>query len=74
MPLFWLSLAFLTGVVLGKVLDWPGHTWLILVALSLVLLLVQFLFKRFNTTHTIRLPSLPPVILNRRNTAGELHS
>ena len=24
MPLFWLSLAFLSGIVLGKLLDWPG--------------------------------------------------
>jgi competence protein ComEC len=59
MPLFWLSLAFLSGVVLGKVLDWPVYIWLILAALSLVLLLVRFLFKRFNPTFATRLPSLP---------------
>jgi competence protein ComEC len=59
MPLFWLSLAFLSGVVLGKVLDRPIYTWLTLAALSLVLLLVRFLFKRFNTTYATRLPSLP---------------
>ncbi len=59
MPLFWLSLAFLSGVVLGKVLDWPVQVWLILAAFSLVLLFVRFLLQHFYPASASRLSSFP---------------
>ena len=62
MPLLWLSLAFLSGVVLGKVLDWPVHIWLILAAIFLVLLFVRFLLKRFFLASAARLLFPPPSI------------
>jgi competence protein ComEC len=44
MPLLWLSLAFLVGIVLGAQLNWPTSTWLYLVGANLVIwLLLGFL-------------------------------
>jgi competence protein ComEC len=47
MPLLWLSLAFLCGVVLGSVLAWPLSAWLSLTAFTLAILLVRYTLTRF---------------------------
>lgn len=39
MPLLWISLAFLAGLVLGNSFPWPGSHWLIAAAASLLLCL-----------------------------------
>ncbi|MEA3440177.1 MAG: ComEC/Rec2 family competence protein [Chloroflexota bacterium] len=41
MPLLWLSLAFLGGVLLGEYLKWSLIAWLILAAVSLLLFLLR---------------------------------
>lgn len=46
MPLFWLSLAFLVGVVLGKLLAWPLAAWLSLAGLAAIFALLRFLLAR----------------------------
>ncbi|MBE0696694.1 MAG: ComEC/Rec2 family competence protein, partial [Anaerolineaceae bacterium] len=64
-PLFWLSLAFLTGILFGDFFGWPGSVWLWLSAAFLVLaLLVWRLPGRFaeglrRSTHFPRLRFLP---------------
>ena len=48
MPLFWLSLAFLGGILLGEFLNWSFTTWLLLTGFFLVLVLVwSLLVRRF---------------------------
>ena len=47
MPLLWLSLAFLFGVLLGSMLGWSLSAWLILAALALVVLLVRYTLAHF---------------------------
>jgi competence protein ComEC len=46
MPLLWLSLAFLTGVLLGDILALTTTTWLILSGVSLVIAVIQLVLKR----------------------------
>jgi competence protein ComEC len=46
MPLFWLSIAFLVGIILASVLPVNLVTWLFLASTSLVLTAVQYLRKR----------------------------
>jgi len=46
MPLFWLSLAFLGGILLGELLNWSFTTWLLLTGFFLVLVLVWSLLAR----------------------------
>jgi competence protein ComEC len=46
MPLFWLSLSFLSGVVLAAVWPQASDTWLVLAGLSLALLLLSRLLPR----------------------------
>ncbi len=70
MPLFWLSLAFLCGVLLGSMLAWSSNTWLVLVALILAVLVVRHAFNRLSSrlarplpvTSRLRVPSIvfPP--------------
>jgi len=64
LPLLWLSLAFLAGILLGEYLKWTSITWLLLAALFLVLFLVRLLTKRilpdkFKPPFKISLPSSP---------------
>ncbi len=46
MPLLWLSLAFVLGILLGEILDWPFNAWLILAVVCLALFLLQLFLKR----------------------------
>lgn len=46
MPLFWLSLAFLGGILLGELLNWSFTPWLLLTGFFLVLVLVWSLLAR----------------------------
>ena len=79
MPLLWLSLAFLTGILLAANLHLPGYAWLGLAGLGLIIaLLVYFWRRRSNPSHllgrwsllidnfsllTSRLPPLPYSLL-----------
>ena len=47
MPLLWLSLAFLAGILLGDVLSFPQSGWLVLLVLALLLALSRPLYKPF---------------------------
>ena len=67
MPLLWLSLAFLCGIVLGDLLEWRLEMWLVLAALTMLLRLI--LRRRFFSGGVLqpaaRLPILsPPAPLN----------
>ncbi|HEX7975759.1 MAG TPA: ComEC/Rec2 family competence protein [Anaerolineales bacterium] len=67
MPLLWLSLAFLSGIVLGEFLGWPTVAWLALAGFALALLLLRLLltlrFRRFPASNppapTPNLPRFP---------------
>ena len=69
MPLLWISLAFLAGIPLGKLLDWRLQTWLFLAALVLGIYLVArglagWLHRGAQATHPLwrwidHLPYLP---------------
>ena len=61
MPLFWLSLAFLGGILLGELLDCPLRTWLALLGLACGLTLVNQAAKRRLVDFYSRLP-IPPNI------------
>jgi competence protein ComEC len=67
MPLLWLSLAFVLGILLGEILAWNFGTWMILVGACLLLLFLQYvLTKRFaipTPRFLGRLPHLPLPIL-----------
>ena len=55
MPLLWLSLAFIIGILLGDWLDWPQVVWLGLAALGLAIEVLRQLFRRlFNGKYAIR--------------------
>lgn len=50
MPLFWLSLAFLAGIVLGEILPWSWRLWSLLAGVCLALLLARGWYQaRFNS-------------------------
>ena len=53
MPLFWLSLAFLGGILLGELLNWSLITWLALAGFTLFLALLRLILVR-------RFPALVP--------------
>jgi len=59
MPLLWLSLLFLTGILLGALLRWSISAWLLLAGAILVCWLVRFFLSR-RASH---LPSLPPTLI-----------
>ncbi|MFN2159263.1 MAG: ComEC/Rec2 family competence protein [Anaerolineales bacterium] len=46
MPLFWLSLAFMGGIILGELLEWLGLIWYLLLGLAVFLAACGFLVKR----------------------------
>ena len=46
MPLLWLSLAFLSGILLGSLTNWPRVAWAGLAAASLIPWLWRLLFRR----------------------------
>lgn len=55
MPLFWLSLAFLAGIVLGEILPWSWRLWSLLGVVCLALLLPRRRFQaRFNSIIPLR--------------------
>ncbi len=47
MPLFWLSLAFLSGIVLAELLAWPASVWLVLAGVALAAEIFRRLWSRF---------------------------
>ncbi len=53
MPFLWLSLAFITGILLGDILHLTTATWLILVGISLILAIIQIALKRRQKSHPI---------------------
>lgn len=57
MPLLWLSLAFLCGVLLGEYLGWSWFTWGCLGACTLLIPLMGSLLRRFHI-HITRLTTL----------------
>jgi competence protein ComEC len=63
-PLLWLSLAFIIGVLLGEWLGWSETAWLSLAALGLAFEIVRQLFRRARsrkyTLHHTELPSAAP--------------
>ena len=50
MPLLWLSLAFLTGILLAANLHLPGYAWLGLAGLALVIGLIGYFWRRRSNT------------------------
>lgn len=54
MPLLWLSLAFLTGIVLAANLHLPGYAWLGLAGLGLIIALIGAFWRR--RSNPLRLP------------------
>ncbi len=59
MPLFWLSLAFLCGIVLGDLLLWPLSAWSWLGSITLLLALAHGRFRRETSTWFNRFIHLP---------------
>jgi competence protein ComEC len=48
-PLFWLSLAFLSGIILGSSLSMSSRSWVFLSVVSLALFALPFLIARFHS-------------------------
>ncbi|MBU1660894.1 MAG: ComEC/Rec2 family competence protein [Chloroflexi bacterium] len=63
MPLLWLSLAFLAGIILAANLTLPAATWLILAGASLLVTIVPRLLK---ASHISRLMHIIPMLLRDR--------
>ncbi len=67
MPLLWLSLAFVLGILVGEILAWSFGAWLILVGACLLLFFLQFVLnKKFTIPpprFLARLPRPPLPIL-----------
>ncbi len=63
MPLLWLSLAFLSGVLLGERLGWPINLWLLLAGLAAGWLFLRPFLAR------LRLQSRLPLPAGRRDAA-----
>ena len=60
MPLFWLSLAFLVGIWLGKITGWSQVSWGILALISLAGWIGSLLIARFLpgfSIYRLRLPN-----------------
>jgi competence protein ComEC len=47
MPLFWLSLAILAGIIIASILPLPLTTWFILVGIGFLVILVRYIGKRW---------------------------
>jgi competence protein ComEC len=62
MPLLWLSLTFVVGIVMGRNLTWSWLTWLGLSLGCLLLPVLGLLFKRLRHRNP-RIPALPTVAL-----------
>ena len=56
MPLLWLSLAFIGGVLLGDYFGWSLAAWLVLSASSLVALILILVLRRFPVLNRISTP------------------
>jgi competence protein ComEC len=63
MPLLWLSLAFLAGIIVADLSTLPLITWLISVGVSLVLTLVVFAVLRIRTRRSLVQES-PPLLIS----------
>ena len=48
MPLFWLSLAFIIGIVLGEYLDWHLYIWVIMGVIALFFTILLWLLQHFS--------------------------
>ncbi|MBN2549336.1 MAG: ComEC/Rec2 family competence protein [Anaerolineales bacterium] len=60
MPLLWLSLAFLSGILLADLLNWRTAAWLLLAGLGLVYLLFsRRLAQRLSGLRRIPMPAAP---------------
>jgi competence protein ComEC len=46
MPLFWLSITFMAGIVFSARMHWPTSTWLVIAGINLILLLVITWWKK----------------------------
>ncbi|MFU8773519.1 MAG: ComEC/Rec2 family competence protein, partial [Anaerolineales bacterium] len=58
MPLLWLSLAFLVGILLGAQLSLPTSTWLYMIAVSLAGWLLLIVLKQTNDRFAVRWENL----------------
>jgi competence protein ComEC len=52
MPLLWLSLAILTGIILANIIPLPLTTWLILAGVCFIWMLARFMLKRWGQQPT----------------------
>jgi competence protein ComEC len=59
MPLLWLSLAFLCGILLGELINWGIVIWLILAGLCMIIFGLRFILARRFVFISTRLNSLP---------------
>jgi hypothetical protein len=46
MPLLWLSIAFIAGIITANAFTLPTATWLILAGIALILSILRLLLKR----------------------------
>jgi uncharacterized membrane protein YfcA len=60
MPLLWLSLSFVCGILLGWWLHWPRNAWLGLAGLAILLYVVYKMVKRLPALRRPR-PASGPV-------------
>ena len=65
MLLFWLSLAFIIGILLAAALPWAALTWFWLAGGALLLLIFLLLSPRWFQFLSSRLPGLVRIFLNR---------
>ena len=59
MPLFWLSIAFMAGIVLSTRLQLPTSTWLVIAGISLILV-AYITWRRNRSGSTRQIFNLPP--------------
>jgi len=64
LPLLWLSLAFLLGILLGEFLDWSSVSWLIL-AIIFLGISVSHSLKKILSLRGVRIPFKTPTLLSR---------
>lgn len=63
MPLFWVSVSFVSGVVLGNLVAWPSKTWLFLAVVVICLSMVARWIPRLKEIWFIRGPLPVPIII-----------
>ncbi len=62
MPLLWLSLVFLVGILLGEPLSWSLLAWSLLAALAAASFFLRPLFARFSIPNSLKAPVPYPLL------------